>query len=109
MEDLKRLLKVVEESKVKREKEYVSKCVQQLEKNGRLFDTLNSCDIFELGKLKGRIEEKTELAAALKRMIKRKEEQTKTDVEFEQALKEIEDVMSILPFLELFCILENKK
>ena len=84
MENLKKLLKVVEETKEKREEEYVSKCVQQLEKNGRLFDSFKSSEMFELGKLQGRIEEKTELAAALERMIKRNEEQEKTN---KQALK----------------------
>lgn len=108
MENLKKLLKIVEETKEKREKEYISKCVQQLEKNGRLFDSLNSCDIFELGKLKGRIEEKTELATALERMIKRKEEQdnaTKLETKLPKEIVCIMQDETILSLLSLIKIL----
>lgn len=93
MEDLKRLLKVVEESKEKRSKEYKKRLIES--------DLLNMLpsDFYELGVMQGRIEEKKEIADAIKRMIKAKETEQKSDSKFEQSLKEIEEVMSILPVL----------
>ncbi len=97
MEELKKLLKVVEESRKKREEE----CDKIQEKYGFMLSNITKEEALELGRMQGRIYEKKDIAAAIKRMIKRKEEQ-KTDVKFEQALKEIEEVMSILPFLAIF-------
>lgn len=102
MEDLKRLLKVVEESKEKRSKEYRKRLIES--------DPLNMLpsDFLELGKLQGKIEEKKEIADAIKRMIKAKEDKQKSDAKFEQSLKEIEEVMNILPLLVALGIINNK-
>ena len=109
MEDLKKLLKVVEESKRKRVEEYL----KMQAKHNFTWNNATKEDAFELGRLRGRIEEKSELEAAIKRLIKRREiEQTKpaenTTKETNKLPKEIESIMSILSLLALFEILQEE-
>ena len=104
MKDFQKLLKLVEESKERRKVEIRNYITTH--------DTYNQTDYFQLGRLQGRIDEKKEIADAIKRIIKRKEQeelqkvQQKQNVET-QTLKEIEDILKVIQLLELFEILET--
>lgn len=90
MKDLKKLLKAIEESKesilLQRHK-FIKEC----DKEGTSTNYINS---YKIGELTGRISALTDISNTIQRIIKQKE-----NAKFEQSLKEIEEVMNILPVL----------
>lgn len=98
MKDFQKLLKVVEESKEKREVELRNYITSH--------DTYNQTDYFQLGRLQGRIDEKKEIADAIKRIIKRKEQEELQKVQQSQTLKEIEEIEDMLKVIHLLGLLE---
>lgn len=100
MEDLKKLLKTVNETKDKRIEER-NKYLMEIDPL-----TVSPSDYFKMGVMQGRIDEKIAIAEALERIIKRKEDEQKAEAEFEQALKEIEEIINLLPVLVALKVLE---
>ena len=90
MEDLKKLLKAIEESKesilLQRHK-----LIKECDKEETSTNYINS---YKIGELTGRISALTDISNTIQRIIKQKE-----NAKFEQSLKEIEEVMNILPVL----------